>query len=66
MSSMDTDTRDRLDRLEAKIDALLKERGVPAPAGPAGLNSTLKSLIFWVVILVVLAAVWFFSRVQVT
>ena len=60
---MDSETRDRLGNIERKLDALIKESGrTPIGSESAGLSSTTKSLLFWLVIVVILAAIWLTVR----
>ena len=59
---MDEETRARLERLEAKIDALSTAPHQLLETGPAIANTALKSLLFWLVILVVLAVIWLSVR----
>jgi hypothetical protein len=56
---MDTETRDRLDSIERKLDALMAG---PAAPGEPPVNALAKSVLFWGVIVVVLAGIWALAR----
>lgn len=59
---MDDETRARLDRLEAKVDALSRAPHQTVDPGPVAVNPALKSLLFWLVILGILAVIWLTTR----
>ena len=60
---MDSETRDRLSNIERKLDGLIKQSGgTPTVSESAGLSSTAKSLLFWLVIVVILAGIWLTVR----
>jgi len=54
---MDFDTRERLSDLEGRVATLERDRQSPGSA-----SSLAKTLMFWLVVLVVLAAIWLFVR----
>ena len=54
---MDFDTRERLGRLERRVATLEGERQPSTIASSPG-----KALLFWLVVLVVLAAIWLSVR----
>jgi hypothetical protein len=55
---MDSDTRERLDGLEARVATLETERQALALTPEAITRGTLKALVFWLVVVVILAVIW--------
>ncbi len=60
---MDREIRDRLDSIDRKLDAVIAGPQRPAASRAVGAapNGTLISMLFWLVIVAVLAGVWAFA-----